>query len=106
MPSDDSPVLKALSPKEFDQLLTLARLEVDDEQRAELAGDFQELLGFVEQLFSAPLAEPEDAGDAAEDAARGRADVVTASLPRDLALVNAPSAQGGYFKVPRTVEES
>lgn len=105
MPNDVPLAAKALSSREFDQLLTLARLEVDDEQRSSLAEDFQELLGFVEQLFKAPVDES-DAADAPAPAASGRQDVVTASLPRDLALSNAPATHGGYFKVPRTVEES
>lgn len=106
MPRDPLDAPAALSAEEFEQLLALARLEVDDEQRQALAGDLQELLGFVAQLFEAPVDDAADAAAEAPPAATGRADVVTASLPRELALANAPAAQGGYFKVPRTVEES
>lgn len=106
MPQYPSAAPTALSAEEFDQLLALARLEVDEEQRQALAGDFRELLGFVAQLFDAPVDDPPDIAEDATPAAKGRPDVVTASLPRELALSNAPAAQDGYFKVPRTVEES
>ncbi len=106
MPHEPPDARTALSAEEFEQLLALARLEVDDEQREALAGDLQELLGFVAQLFEAPVDDRADAAAEAPPDATGRADAVTASLPRELALSNAPAALGGYFKVPRTVEES
>ncbi len=96
-----------LTSQQFDELLALARLEVDAEQRQALAGDLRALLGFVEELFNAPIPDDEVADAAAGDDAPtpGRGDAITAPLARDAALANAPAAHEGYFKVPRTVDE-
>lgn len=96
-----------LTDEQFEELLALARLEVDAEQRLELAGDLRALLGFVEELFSAPLPETLSVDSAANaEPTSGRTDVVAPSLAREAALSNAPAVHDGYFKVPRTVEES
>ncbi len=96
----------ALDEAELDRLLALARLEVDDEQRRALAADFEELLGFVAALFEAPLDALPGVEPTTVPPAQGRADVVTPSLDRNAALSNAPKVRGGYFSVPRTIDES
>ena len=43
--------------------------------------------------------------DVAESAVVGRPDEVTGSLDRDELLAQAPDAEGGYYRVPRILDE-
>jgi aspartyl-tRNA(Asn)/glutamyl-tRNA(Gln) amidotransferase subunit C len=89
----------------IEYLAELSRLELSAEERAPLARDLTDILGYVDKLneidtTDAPeLTHPFDAVD------RCREDVVTNGDRREEMLANAPDRKGDYFRVFKTVEE-
>ncbi len=90
----------------LDRIAELARLEVgDDATRAQLLGDMQRVIDFVEKLNVvdttgvAPLIHLSEEEDVL------RADVALPGLSKKEALMNAPSKDSDYFKVPRVVDK-
>lgn len=82
----------------------LARLQVDDNEVAELCGRLNDILSMVDQLQQAnvddvaPLAHPLEVNQPL------REDRVCEPDVRDKVLPNAPASDGGCFLVPRVIE--
>ena len=93
----------------------LARLVIEPEERASLRRDLVALLGFVDTLLEVDVSGVDEYGRGVEPAVLDpgagamteteRHDSVTPSLPPAAALALAPEQEGGFFKVPRTVDE-
>lgn len=98
-----------LAPAAIDHIAALARLDLTDAERALLAAQLAAIIGYVDQLQAI------DSGGLADDAALPirpvptapalRLDVPAPSLPRDLALANAPVVESGQFRVPGFLPE-
>lgn len=88
-----------------DEIAALARLELGHDEREQFARQLTDILEYARQVQRidtsgvAPTASVASAGGA------GREDVVVPSLPRDVALANAPDAavDAGLFRVPRVI---
>ena len=82
----------------------LARLQVDDNESAELCGRLNDILAMVDQLQQAdvdgvaPLAHPLEVHQPLRD------DRVCEPDVRDKVLPNAPSSEDGCFLVPRVID--
>jgi len=82
----------------------LARLEVADDESADMVEKLSRIVDFVDQLSQAdtegvvPMAHPLDATQ------RLRADVVTESNQRDDFQQNAPAVSEGLYLVPKVIE--
>ncbi|MGB1547034.1 MAG: Asp-tRNA(Asn)/Glu-tRNA(Gln) amidotransferase subunit GatC [Alphaproteobacteria bacterium] len=85
-------------------IASLARIEVDEEELEELAGELSKILDFVEQLEEVDTKDVEAMASAAAMELRRRADEVTDGNLRDKILANAPEATAGFFTVPKVVE--
>ncbi len=108
-----------LTPDAVDRIAVLARLQLTDDERRLLAGQLAAILDYVDQLAAAdPGGEGDAEGDGLpagdRDAAPDpdgpgpdrltlRPDVPGPSLPRDVALANAPDAVDGYLRVPQVL---
>lgn len=82
----------------------LARIDIAEGDVEALAGELSTILGWVEQL-----GEVETAGVAPMTAVianrlRWRDDVITDGGVRDKVLANAPTAEFGFFAVPKVIE--
>ncbi len=86
------------------KIATLARIKVPEEDRAALAAELSNILGWIEQL-----------GEVDTDGVPPMTSVVEADLPKrpdkvtdggypDKVTGNAPAAEKGYFTVPKVVE--
>lgn len=91
------------------RLADLASLELQEPEVVRIAADLERILGHVACLHEAELEVTEEAarsvdtdGSAAHEALR--ADEPVASLPRDVALGQAPRANEEGFVVPRFVD--
>lgn len=95
----------ALSDAELSHLLTLARLDLDEDEVEAIEGDLNRILGYVDRLGELdlegvePLARPLPHGPSLRD------DVRAESMDRDRALALGRSVEDGFFRVPRTVDE-
>lgn len=82
----------------------LARIRVEEADLAALAGEFNAILGFVEQLNEVDVDGVEPMTSVTPMRLKRRADVVTDGNMQDKILSNAPDAREGFFAVPKVVE--
>lgn len=90
----------ALSVDEIQKLASLARLELSDQEAAELAPQLDNILGFVDRLSELDTDGVEPMTSALDVHNRWRADQPVQSLSRDQALSAAPSSDEECFLVP------
>jgi aspartyl-tRNA(Asn)/glutamyl-tRNA(Gln) amidotransferase subunit C len=82
----------------------LARIKVEPEALPVLAGEFNTILGFIEQLNEVDVDGVEPMTSVTPQQLKWREDVVTEGDQQDLILSNAPDAREGFFAVPKVVE--
>ncbi len=91
---------------EVRKVAKLARLELADAELEPMAKQLTAILGYVDQLKELdttgvePMAHPLPLQNVFRD------DVVTASLPVNEALQNAPARNGDFFAVPAVLDAS
>ncbi len=82
----------------------LARIKVEEDALDALAGEFNAILGFVEQLNEVDVDGIEPMTSVTPMRLKRREDVVTDGDQQDKVLSNAPDAREGFFAVPKVVE--
>ena len=82
----------------------LARIKVEPEALPALAGEFNTILGFIEQLYEVDIEGVEPMTSVTPRKLKRRADEVTEGGMQDRILSNAPDAREGFFAVPKVVE--
>lgn len=82
----------------------LARIRVEEEDLPALAGEFNAMLGFFEQLGEVDVEGVEPMTGVIPQRLKRREDVVTDGGQQDKVLANAPDAREGFFAVPKVVE--
>ena len=82
----------------------LARIRVEDENLPALAGEFNAILGFIEQLNEVDVEGVEPMVSVTPMRLKRRADAVTDGGHPERILSNAPDAREGFFAVPKVVE--
>lgn len=82
----------------------LARIKVEEDALDALAGEFNAILGFVEQLNEVDVEGVEPMTSVTPMRLKRRDDVVTDGNQADKVLSNAPDAREGFFAVPKVVE--
>ena len=82
----------------------LARIRVEQADLPALAGEFNTILGFIEQLNEVDVADVEPMTSVTPMRLKRREDVVTAGDIQEKILKNAPDAREGFFAVPKVVE--
>lgn len=82
----------------------LARIKVAPEALPALAGEFNTILGFIEQLGEVDVEGVEPMTSVTPQLLKRRKDVVTDGGQQEKVLSNAPDAREGFFAVPKVVE--
>ncbi|MDX2485332.1 Asp-tRNA(Asn)/Glu-tRNA(Gln) amidotransferase subunit GatC [Antarcticimicrobium sediminis] len=82
----------------------LARIRVADDALPALAGEFNTILGFIEQLNEVDVEGVEPMTGVTPMRLKQRQDVVTDGNQQDKVLANAPDAREGFFAVPKVME--
>ena len=93
-----------LSRSVVQKVADLARLKVADHELDSFVSDLRAIVGYVEILNELDTTGIAPMVHAVELANVLRADIVTPSLERDLALSNAPRTDGTYFLVPAIID--
>ena len=94
----------SLDKDQVQQIATLARLKLGDDEYTESVEKLSKIVDFVDHLSEAdtsgvvPMAHPLDI------AQRLRPDVVTEPNDRDRYQENAPSVTDGFYLVPKVIE--
>jgi aspartyl-tRNA(Asn)/glutamyl-tRNA(Gln) amidotransferase subunit C len=82
----------------------LARIKVEDDALPALAGEFNTILGFIEQLNEVDVDGVEPMVSVTPMRLKRRQDGVTDGNQQAKILANAPDAREGFFAVPKVVE--
>ena len=86
------------------KIAALARIEVQDDELAHLAGELSNIIGFVEQLAAVDTEGVAPLASVAHRALPRREDAVTDGDCAEAILGNAPERRDGFFVVPKVVE--
>lgn len=82
----------------------LARIKVPDSEQEALAGELNQILGFIEELNEVDTTGVTPMTSVVEHPLRWRADEVTDGGIREAIMRNAPDSAEGFFVVPKVVE--
>jgi len=82
----------------------LARIKVEEDALPALAGEFNAILGFIEQLGEVDIEGVEPMVSVTPMHLKRRPDGVRDGNQADKVLANAPDAREGFFAVPKVVE--
>lgn len=93
-----------ISKEEIEHIAVLARLSLTGEEKELFGPQLSGILGYMEQLngLDTKDVEPTSHVLALENVMRG--DIPTESLPREEALMNAPSHTEKFYRVPKIIE--
>jgi aspartyl-tRNA(Asn)/glutamyl-tRNA(Gln) amidotransferase subunit C len=87
------------------QLADLARLEFSEQERAGIQHDLQRMITFVEKLNELDTTNVKPLLFLTENYNVFREDKVVPSITREEGLLNAPSGNEQYFKVPKVIKK-
>lgn len=93
-----------ITPNDVEHVALLSRLELDRQEADKFTGQLNAILEYVEVLKKVDTDGVEPTAHVLPLKNVLRQDAVRPSLPRDLALSNAPEQEDGYFKVPKIME--
>ncbi len=82
----------------------LARIKVEEDALPALAQEFNNILGFIEQLNEVNVEGVEPMTSVTPMRLKRRVDEVSDGNQQDKVLANAPDAREGFFAVPKVVE--
>ncbi|CUH81032.1 Glutamyl-tRNA(Gln) amidotransferase subunit C [Tritonibacter multivorans] len=82
----------------------LARIKVEEDALPALAEEFNNILGFIEQLNEVDVDGVEPMTSVTPQRLKRRVDEVTDGNQQEKVLANAPDAREGFFAVPKVVE--
>lgn len=86
------------------RIARLSRIRVDDAQVAQMQGELNGILGWIDQLNEVDVTGIEPLTGGALMAMRMRDDAVTDGDQAEAVLANAPDRDGPFYAVPKVVE--
>jgi aspartyl-tRNA(Asn)/glutamyl-tRNA(Gln) amidotransferase subunit C len=94
-----------ISDDDLRHLMSLARLALKDTETQSVKADLNAILGYFEQLSELDTEGVEELARPIHTENVYREDCLIPPLDRSVALKVGVELEGGFFKVPRTVEE-
>ncbi|MEX0693923.1 MAG: Asp-tRNA(Asn)/Glu-tRNA(Gln) amidotransferase subunit GatC [Rhodospirillales bacterium] len=94
----------SLSTDDVRKIAFLARIRVPEERLEPLAGELNNIVGWVEQLAEVDTTGVQPMTSVVETVTPMRADVVNDGAISDRVLANAPDGEGAFYAVPKVVE--
>lgn len=86
------------------KIARLARIKIEDDKLEPLAGELNNIIGWVEQLSEVNTDNIEPMASVVDAKLRWREDKVTDGNKAESVLKNAPNAEYGFFAVPKVIE--
>lgn len=86
------------------KIARLARIKIEDDKLEPLAGELNNIIGWVEQLAEVNTDNIEPMASVVSAKLRWRDDKVTDGAKAESVLKNAPNAEYGFFTVPKVIE--
>lgn len=93
-----------ITRKDVEHVALLSRLELGENDVAKFTGQLNAILDYIDVLNKVDTSGVEPTAHVLPVKNVMRADEAKPSLPRELALANAPEQEDGYFKVPKILE--
>ena len=93
-----------ISKEEVEKLAHLSRLQLDDQSIADMQGDMNKMLSFVDKINELDLGDVEPMSYMNDSVNVLREDDVNNPITHDQALQNAPDKNSDYFRVPKVVK--
>ena len=93
-----------ITRKDVESVALLSRLEIPESDIETVTKQMDAILEYVDVLNKVDTKDVQPTAHVLPLKNVMRADEARASLPRELALSNAPEQEDGYFKVPKIVE--
>ena len=94
-----------ISKEQVQHVAKLARLEITETEQEAFSRQLSSILTHIEQLKSWDTTGIEPTSTVLDQTNVFREDQTRPSLSIEQALANAPDSEGGYFRVPRILEE-
>mgnify|MGYP001431210103 CR=1 FL=1 len=94
----------AITIQDVEHVASLARLDLDEEEKAKFTEQLNAILKYVEKLNELDTDQVEPTSHVIALTNVMREDVVRPSTPRETALQNAPDEDEGQFRVPAVLE--
>src|SRR4030095_2508776 len=89
----------------IDRIANLARLKFSEEQKKALKIDLERMIEFVEKLKEVDTTGVEPLLHITDAVNVLREDEVKQTITKEEALLNAPSTDGSFFKVPKVIKK-
>ncbi|TDH27879.1 Asp-tRNA(Asn)/Glu-tRNA(Gln) amidotransferase subunit GatC [Segetibacter sp. 3557_3] len=86
-----------------DKLAELSRLKFEEHEKEGIKENLQKMISFIEKLNELDTTGVEPLLFMTDTVNNWREDEVKGSISREEALKNAPSADTGFFKVPKVI---
>lgn len=93
-----------VTKEDIKKISRLARIEVAEENRENLARQVNSIIGWVEKLNEVNTDNVEPLTNVHDRSLRLNRDEITDGAITDDVLKNAPNAKYGYFSVPKVIE--
>ncbi len=94
-----------ISKEQVEHVAKLARLEVNEDEKAMFARQLSAILTYMDQLKEVETEGVEPTATVLPTENVFREDVVRPSLPQEQALANAPDRAEGFIRVPKILED-
>lgn len=96
-----------VTEKEVAYVAELANLELTEDERTRLLRDLNSILEYVDRLNEPDTSNVQPMAQVSVTGESSRDDILEGlrkSLPREVALTNAPDTDGTFFRVPKVIE--
>ncbi len=94
----------SIDPKTVAKIARLARLKIPAEEQAQVAGELNTIMDWVEQLNAVNVDGIEPLASVNDKTLRWREDVITDGGRTQDILANAPAKIADFFTVPKVIE--
>lgn len=94
---------KHITKEEVEHIARLAHIELDEREKELFAEQFNRILEFFRKIDEVDTRDVPPTFHVLDITNVYREDEIGESLPRELALMNAPKKEDGFFKSPRIV---
>lgn len=89
----------------INKLSNLSQLQFNDEEKMQLQQDLEKMIGFINQLEKIDTTGIEPLQHISDAVNVLREDELKGSITREEALMNAPSKDEQFFKVPKVIKK-
>lgn len=94
-----------ISNQTIDKLANLAQLQFSDTEKESIKNDLEKMVGFIEQLQKIDTTNIEPLYHISSEVNVLRADEIKGSISKQDALLNAPSKDANFIKVPKVIKK-